>query len=633
MLQIIRDRAQSWIAWVIVILIIIPFALWGINQYFDGGKEISAAKVNDVEITQQALQQAVYQQQERLREMLGANYRSDMFPEDQLRQQVLEGMIERELLLQMAAGSGMRIADMILAATIRSIPAFQENGEFSQEAYERAVRMRGMNPAVFEAELRRDLISQQFYTGLARTDFATPAERQQQQQLELQRRDIGYLVVPVASFEGKVGVSDAEVQAFYDEQSRLFMQPEQVKVNYLELAANNFAKDIKVGEDELRARYQGQLANYQEAEQRRARHILITVSADADEAAVEAARTKAIELLSKLRGGASFADMAKKHSQDPGSAAQGGDLGFFGRGIMDPVFEDAVFALKQGELSEPVRSSFGFHLIRLEEVSGGKTKAFEEVREQLLAELRTERAEQQFYAQAEQLANLTYEHPDTLEEAARQLGLSVQSSELFSRRGGKDLWANPKLVAAAFNEDVLARGNNSEPIEVDKNHLVVLRVAEHQPEVRRPLSQVKADILTRLRRDKAGAEARTLAADLLQQLQQGAEPQAVAKKANVKWVRSDDLGRDNQSLDAAIMRAAFAMPRPKESGASWQQTTLASGDQAVIALYGVHTIASAEGEAGAGGAELESANGDAAFVAALKSMRARAAVSKPQSER
>lgn len=633
MLQIIRDRAQSWIAWVIVILIIIPFALWGINQYFDGGKEISAAKVNGIEISQQALQQAVYQQQERLREMLGANYRPDMFPEEQMRQQVLEGMIERELLVQMSAGSGMRIPDVILAATIRSIPAFQENGEFSQGAYERAVRMRGMNSAGFETELRRDLLSQQLYSGLARSDFATATERQHQQLLESQRRDVGYLVIPVAGSEGKVAVSDEEVQAFYDEQGRLFMQPEQVKVNYLELAAKNFAKDIKVGEDELRARYQGQIANYQTPEQRRARHILITLAPDADAAAVDAAQAKATELLAKLRSGGSFADLAKKHSQDPGSAAQGGDLGLFGRGIMDPAFEDAVFALKPGELSEPVRSAFGLHLIRLEEVSGGKTKSFDEVREQLLAELRNERAEQQFYEQAEQLANLTYEHPDTLEEAARQLGLTVQSSELFTRRGGKDLWANPKLVAAAFHEDVLARSNNSEPVEVDKNHLVVLRVAEHQPEVRRPLAQVKAEIVTRLRRDKAATEARAMATDVLQQLQQGADPQAVAKKVNVKWVRSDALGREVQSIDAAIVRTVFAMARPQPGSASWQQTTTASGDQAVIGLYAVHMAAAAEDESGAGGAELESANGDAAFVAALNGMRARADVSRPQRER
>ncbi len=628
MLQFIRERAQSWIAWVIVTLLIIPFALWGINQYFDGGKEIAAARVNDAEISPQRLQQAYYQQQQRLREMLGANYRPEMFPEEQMRQQVLDGLIEQELLVQTASGSGMRIGDTLLAATIHGVPAFQQDGKFSQQVYEGALRSRGMVPAGFEADLRRDMLTQQLYAGIARSDFATPVERRAMQQLQGQQRDIGLLLLPLADFVAKAQVSDDEIKAYYEAQGALFMQPEQVSIAYIELSAEQIAKGIKVGDDELRARYEAQKANYSTSEERHARHILIRVEPGAGAAVDAAARTEAEQLLKQIRGGSVFADVARKSSQDPGSAAEGGDLGFFGRGVMDKAFEDAAFALKVGEVSEPVRSAFGYHLIRLEAVRGGSTKSFAEVREQILAEIRSERAEQQFYDQAERLAALTYEHPDTLEEASRELGLPIVQSEPITRRGGSGLLANPKLVSAAFSEDVLARNNNSEAIDVGRNQLVVLRVTQHQPEMRRPLEAVRADIVSRIRRDKAAAAAREAATALQQQLQQGGDPALVAKGARAKWQRADGVLREGAKLDAAILRSVFAMPRPQDGKTVWEQTVVANGDIAVVGLYAVRDGEVAEGEAGAAG-DLERAAGDAAFAAALNGIRAGAKVSRP----
>lgn len=628
MLQLIRERAQSWIAWVIVILIIIPFALWGINQYFDGGKEIPAARVNDADISQQRLQQVFNQQQQRLQEMLGANFRPEMFPEEQMRQQVLDGLIEQELLTQTALDSGMRIGNALLAATIHNVPAFQVDGQFSQQVYESQLRNRGMEPIGFEGDLRRDMLTQQLYSGLARSDFATPAERRAMQQLAGQQRDIGVLLLPLADFVAKAQVSDAEVQAFYEAQGELFMQPERVSIAYLELSADQIAQGIKIGEEDLRARYQSQLSSYTTPEERHARHILIQVAPGADAAAEAAARADADKLLTQVRGGTPFADVARKSSQDPGSAAEGGDLGFFGRGVMDKAFEDVAFALKPGEISELVRSTFGFHIIRLEAVRGGGVKPFAEVRDQLLAEMRNELAEQQFYDQAEQMAGLTYEHPDTLEEAARQLGLTIKQSEPFTRRGGPGVLANPKVVTAAFSEDVLARGNNSEAIDVGRNHLLVLRVLQHQPETRRPLESVREDIVARLRHDKAAAGAREAATALQQQLQQGGDPALAAKGARAKWQRKEGITREDGALDAALLRSLFAMPRPQAQQPVWDVTVAASGDVAVLGLYAVRDGEVVEGEVGAAG-DLERASGDAAFAAVLGSIRAAAKISRP----
>ena len=629
MLQFIRDRAQSWIAWVIISLIIIPFALWGINQYFGGGKEVAAATVNGVAIGQPQVQQQVARQQQRLRNMLGANYKPEMFPEDRIKQQVLQQLIEQQLLAQTASDSGMRISDAALAATIRGVDAFQQDGQFSQEAYERALRVQGYSPASFEAELRHDLLTQQLYNGIARSDFATSAERNALAALRGQQRDIGYLVLPVSNYLGKTSVTDEEVKNYYDEQGKLFMQPEQVKVAYLELSVDAIAKGIDVSEDDIRARYQSQMSSYQTPEERHARHILIKVDKDADKATVDAARAKIEDILKQLRAGASFADLAKKYSQDPGSAKQGGDLGFFGRGMMDKAFEDATFALKTGEVSEPVRSAFGFHIIRLEAIRGGKTESLAQVHDQILADIRNERAEKLYYDKAEQLSNLTYEHPDTLEEAANQLGLKIQHSDWFSRNGGKGLWANPKVVGAAFSDDVLGKGNNSEAIEVDKSHLIVLRDTDHQVESRKPLEAVREDIVNRLRHDKAVKLARAAASAMVDELRKGADPAAIAKSAKVQWVRSNDLTRESSKVDGAILHAAFSMPHPAEDKkAVWQQTSNGSGDQVVVGLYAVRAQQGAD--AANDGSSLERASGEASFMSVLNGIRARSDVSIQQ---
>lgn len=632
MLQYIRDRVQSWIAWFIIALITIPFALWGINQYFEGGGDIVAAQVNGVEIGQQRVQQAYYQQQERLRQMLGANYNPDMFPEEQMRRQALEGLIEQELLVQAAVESGMRIGDAYLAATIRGISAFQQDGQFSQEVYERTLRAQGMTSTAFEAQLRRDLLVQQLFAAIGRTEFATGLEQRELARLSLQQRDVGMLSVAVDNYLTQASVSDDEIAAYYDAQPHLFMQPEQVSIAYLDLSVEGIATGIEVNEEELRTRYQSQQASYQETEQRHARHILLTLPAEAEEAQVAQVRAKAEELLTQLRGGASFEALAKEHSEDPGSAGQGGDLGLFGRGVMDQAFEDAVFALKVGELSQPVRSAFGYHLIRLEAVRGGERRSFEQVREQILAEIRTERAEQQFYEQAEQLANLAYEHPDTLEEAARQLGLTIQKSALFSRRGGEGILSHSKLIAAAFSDDVLARGHNSEPLELDSRRIVVLRVMEHQPETRQPLQTVRAEIESRLKHDKAQVLARQAAEELREKIAAGAEPEVLAKSGRMVWQRQTATTRGQVDMDAQILRTAFAMPRPGDQKSTVQLTTSIAGDPVVVVLYQVHdTVPGTDAVAGDTG--VERASSDAMFLAMTEALRSRADITRPDGAR
>lgn len=630
MLEFIRERAQGWLAWAIVIAIIIPFALWGVNQYFVGGGDNAVAEVNGAPISQAQFQNAYFNQRQRLQEILGENFRPEMFPEEQMKQQVLQELVRQELLVQAARDAGFRVADAQLAAVIRDVEAFQVNGQFSPEQYRDVLRRQGMQPGFFETRVLRDVLSQQFIRGLAGTSFATPEQIDRYLQLEQQKRDIGYLVVPASRFIDEISVADEEIEAYYNEQPERFMVPEQVKVAYLDLDLNALADGIEVDDETVRARYESQKQNYRTTEERQARHILIAVGDDAGEEAEQAARQKAEGLLEQIRGGASFAELAKEHSDDPGSAKQGGDLGFFGPGAMVPAFDKAVFSLAAGEVTGPVRTPFGYHIIKLEAVRGGETKPFEEVRDEVARTIKRERAEERFYEMAEQLANLTYEHPNTLEVAAEQLGLTIQETEPFPRRGAtQGIAANPKFAEAAFAEDVLVAGNNSEVIELGTDRLAVLRVREHNPQRKRPLEQVREQIAGMIKRQKATQMAENRAQALAEQVAEGADPKALAKEVGGEWTRVESVGREAAEPRRAIVDAAFGMPRPSGEQPETLRVALTGGDQAVVAVYGVEPgnveEATAEQREGAEAA-LRQAASEAALSGVISALRARAEI-------
>ncbi len=584
MLHFIRSRAKGWFAWVIVTLITIPFALWGVQEYIGGGSEQGVAEVNGIDISQRDLQIAYQRQRERLQEMFGENFDPDMFPEEQMKQGLLQELIDRELMIQAARDNKMGISNSQLAEIIRSIEAFQTDGEFSAETYEQLLRRNGISPGMFEYDLRRDMLTEQLRIGLTTTEFVTDAELSNYFRLNNQKRDIAYMQLKSANYEKGIHISQDEIQSYYDENSSRYTVPEQVALNYLELSVADIASGIELTDAELRADYEVRSENYRSPEQRRARHILVSLDSNSEDDAAK----KANELLNRLKQGESFEALAKEHSDDPGSAPEGGDLGYFERGLMTPVFEDSVFSLKQGELSEPVLSEFGYHIIRLEAIQGGETKAFEQVREQILEELRREQAEEQFYDQAEELANLIYEHPSILEEAAEQLKLTIKSSDYFSRQGGSGLFAETKVIAAAFSDDVLMNSNNSEPIEISDDHVVVLRVREHKPQAIKPLADVKGVISAQLHREKAREAALAVAEDLFARLNKGEATTSLANSVGMKWQREKKLSRTGAAIDRAIIEAAFSMARPPEKGqATFELVSLPSGDQVVIALYAV----------------------------------------------
>ncbi len=583
MLNFIREKIQGWIAWVIVGLLIIPFALWGINEYFGTGGGLVAATVNGTEIDQREFQQTFYEQRSRMQEMLGGQYDSRIF-DPQLRQRVINELVERELLLQNADAMGYRVTDENVAAMIRSFEVFQENGVFSPELYRQRLQAQGQNPAIFEQRIKRALLASQLPSGIADTAFVTDAELDALIRLQGQQREVAYLTLPITQYEEPSDASEAAVASYYETHRERFMTPEMVSVEYVELSADELGADVDPGDEKLREFYKARSQQFSVPEERKVRHILFTIPEGADEAEVEAVRAKAEAALKRIREGESFAELARQVSEDPGSAEVGGDLGFISAGVMEPDFEQAAFALKEGEVSEPVLTSFGFHLIKVDEIRAGKVKPFESVRDELLKEYQRDEAERKYFDLADKLTNMAYEMPDSLTEVAESLGLPLKESPLFSRDGGKGLFADPHLVSAAFSDEVLKQGYNSEPVEVGDRHVVVLRVKEHREAAPLPLEEVAEIISQQIITEKARERAQQAAAGLVERLEAGASREEIAKELGAEWQTPAPLERNTATLDSALVQAVFRMPRPVGGATRYGSTGLISGDFAVLAL-------------------------------------------------
>lgn len=590
MLQTIRDRAQGWLAWIIVGLLIIPFALWGIQEYLGNDAEVSVARVDGTDISQREFQNAYEQQRERVRAMLGADAKS--LDEAKIKQGVLDGLIRNEVLRQATDTLALRVGNAQLAREIQSIPDFQKDGQFSKQQFTELLRRQGLNAERFEALVKASLLSDQLNAAVTGTAITTRHELDEAIRLKNQQREIGYFIVPWQNFKQDVKVDDAAIVRHYEQNRERFVTPEQVSIEYLELSAQDLAKGIQPDEQALRKLYEELRANFSVGEQRRVSHILFTLPPNADDKTITAAKDKAEGALKRLRAGEPFAKLAKEYSQDMATAQKGGDLGFVEPGMLDPLVEAALSAVKPGEPGELVQGSSGFHIVKVTELKPARVKTFDEVRAELEAEYRQRTAQQQFFEKAEPLANLVYENPDTLEIAARELGLKIRRSDLFSRAGDSGISADPKVVGAAFSADVLERGYNSEPIEIGANHLVVLRVKEHKPAAPRALADVKQEIGEELRTQAAQDRARALGETLQKRLSEGADPQALAKEHALQWVKTDFIGRaDNAVAEPAVVDVAFALGKPQGAAAKTVPVVggkrLASGDYAVIAVFGV----------------------------------------------
>ncbi|MCG7980573.1 MAG: SurA N-terminal domain-containing protein [Candidatus Thiodiazotropha endolucinida] len=585
MLQVIRDKAQGWIAWAIVILISIPFALWGIQSYLGVGSEPIAATVNGAEINERTLDNQYQRFRQQLREQLGAAYRPEMFDDTRMRKEVLNRLIRDELVQQTSNRMGLRAGSNMIQASILSMPTFQKDGRYDQQTYERALRLQGLSPAGFEDRVRRALVAEQLSQAVNAGSFVTPKELNESQRLLKQTRELSYFVVPASDFKLSDELSDDEIKAYYEANQSAFISPEKVKVEYILLDAGTAGGTIDVDEERLRGYYENNQDEFGLPEQRQASHILILAAADADQSTVDEAKAKIDALAERVRNGESFEELAKQNSQDPGSAASGGDLGFFGKGIMDPAFESAVYALQEGGVSEPVRTSFGFHLIKLTGIKDGTVKPFEEARTEIEAAYRKFEGERLYFELAEQLADLSYEDPGSLESAASVLELSIQQSDWITREQGAGVFANLKVRTAAYSDDVLKEHNNSELIEIDGTSSLVLRVLDHQESSVLPLDEVKQQITETLQQQKAEQQAQAEAEKRMAEMAAGAPLSDVAESYAVTGPMTVD--RNDRQIPPGLSSALFRTAKPAAGGSSPGTARLAGGDFAVYLLTGV----------------------------------------------
>ncbi|MEJ2529268.1 MAG: SurA N-terminal domain-containing protein [Gammaproteobacteria bacterium] len=585
MLQTIRERAQGWFAWVIVILISVPFALWGIQSYLGGGSANIKASVNDRDISEQEFDNSYRQFREELRQRLGKDYRPDQLDDKLVRKEALQSIIRNELIDQLATKLGMRTSDDMLRELIKSAPAFQVGGRFNQAVYENAARRQGLTTEGYELQLRHSLAANQLMRAIGGSEIITSAEMAERTRLVDQQRQAKYLIIPLSKFLASAEIKPEEIESYYNGNRENFMSPERVKLEYLELDIKNLADTVKVDDAELLGYYEQHKSDYLlSPERRRASHILITVKDPSNKAELEKARAEAEDALRRVRAGADFAKVAKEMSQDPGSASKGGDLGFFSKGMMDPAFETAAFKLKKGEISGLVQSSFGFHIIKLTDIQPAKGKTFEQARPELVDAYRKEEAERKFYEYAERLGDLTYEDPSSLEPAADALGLKIRQSAWVGRDGGDGILADTRVMAAAFSDDVLEQRQNSELLELDSEHVLVLRVVDHEESSVRPLEKVRNDIEAVLKNRAAAGLAEQTGKEMLVSLAGGATLDKLAAERGVKIHQAGSIGRNAQDVPSAILGNLFIMPHPQGDAPVYDGIALQNGDYAVIAL-------------------------------------------------
>ncbi|MEE1951516.1 SurA N-terminal domain-containing protein [Pseudomonas alcaligenes] len=573
MLQNIRDNSQGWIAKTIIGVIVVLMALTGFDAIIQStSNSQNAADVNGEKITQSSLNAAVDMQRRQLIQQFGKDFDASLLDDKLLRQASLDSLIDRTLLLQGAKEAGMGFSDASLDQLILQTPAFQVDGKFNAARFDQILQQQGMGRMEFRERLKQDVLVSQLQASLAASNFVTDAELENFVRLDKQTRDFASQTIHIDT--KSVDISDDELKAYYDEHKDQYMSPEQVVVEYVELRKESFFAQAEASDEELQALYQKEIANL--AEQRRAAHILLEVN---DKLSDEQAKAKLAEVAERLKQGEDFAKLAEEVSQDPGSASNGGDLGFAGPGVYDPEFEKSLYALKKDEVSAPVRSSFGWHLIKLLDVQAPEVPSFDSLKAKLEREVKAQQVEQRFVEAAKELEEASFEASD-LAQPAQELGLQVQTSGAFGREGGEGVAANRQVVQAAFSPEVLEDGANSGAIELDPDTTLVLRVKEHKKPTLLPLEEVSAGIRDTLSRKKASEAAKAEGEALLAQLRDGGA-------SGKDWKVVEAATRSQEGVEPEVLQALFRMAKPEDGKPSFAGLTLNNGDYVVLRLDGV----------------------------------------------
>lgn len=587
MLQAINDRIKGWLGIVIVILIGLPFALWGINSYFDDAGPRYAAKVNNIEISANEFERTVsLQRQNWLRQYDGR------LPVDEkvLRERTLSQLINQRLLESVSFEKGYRVSDFIVAEKIKQ--QFTIDGVFDRARFESAVASMGMSVPMYEDTLRNELRVQQMQSAIANSAFVTNKELNDLAQIKNQTRDISVLTFDIEHFSTATKPTTEEVKQYYDANKQAFMVPEKIKIDYVEITSKDLAENIKVEEDQVQQMYEQYVASISGREERKASHILLQRSDDPEENRL--AMEKIQQLKQEIDNGADFSVLAKEHSQDTVSAAEGGELGWVALGEMVKPFETALFEMQQGEdgaspVSDVVETQFGYHLIRLEGIRSEPVDALEIKRAEFEEEIKSEEAASLFYDQSERLASLAYENPDNLDVVKEELGLEIKSSEAFTRQNGTGITSDDRVREVAFSALVLEQGSNSDIIEISPEHVVVLRLNQHIPSIAIPLEVVTPEIEKKLVAQQGVAKAKQAATEIKNKIEAGEDIDQF-KTEGINLEKIENLGRNDSSKvsSPSILQNAFALAPGDDGKPAVKTVSLASGDIALVVLDSIN---------------------------------------------
>ena len=500
-------RNNKKIVQIFLLMITLPFAFFGVESYVSNmSSGDGVATIGGTSIQMGEFQQALREQQERMRAALGGNFNPTMMDTPEARRAVLENLVNQRLLALDAQKMRLSVTDASLREAIAAVPAFQENGQFSLPRYEAVLKAQGMTQPVFESRLRHDLALQQLLGAVAEGVMVPRGSVDQVYAVQLEERTVSEVRLPATQFAASAKLADDAARKFYDAERKRFEMPARLKAEYLVLSKEAIADQLSITDADVRKEYDAHPERFSQGEERRASHILIQADKSAGEAALKAAREKAEALLKQVTGKPDdFARLAKENSQDPGSAEKGGDLGFFARGAMVKEFEDAAFGLKkEGELSGVVQSDFGFHVIKLTAVKASKTRSFDEVKGEIAAELKRNEASRKFAEIVESFTNTVYEQADSLKPAAEKFKLAVQASDWLARDGKAPApFNNEKLVAELFSDDALKNKRNTNAVDVGNGTLVAARVLEYKAAELRPFEEVKPVIEKALANEEA----------------------------------------------------------------------------------------------------------------------------------
>lgn len=622
MLEQIREGSKSVWAMAILGLVILSFVFAGVGSYVTSSTSTAAASVNGDDILKSSLERAYENERARMESQYGeafAALASDTGYLTQFKRSILDKLIGEKLLDQQAQAMGLRISDAEVKKAILDMPEFQLGGQFNNDRYIALLRQAGFQPSDFRDYMRTEMTRQQLTRALIDSEFTLPQEASQAYQLFQQTRDGRYINVPSSVFSEEVQITEAQIASYYQANISNFDTDEKVSLDYVILKAADLTADIEVSEQELKDFYTQNQSSYLDEEQRRASHILIEFGDDES-----AALAQAEKVLAELNSGGEFSALAKQYSTDTFSAEQGGDLDWLVRGGMEPAFDDAAFALENiGDVSEIVKTEFGFHIIKLTGLKAEITTPFDQVREQLMLTVRKDKADEQYYELQQRAAELAFEMSDSLQDVANELDIPVQTSTLFSRNQPPAALNNPRVLAAAFSPELIEDGVNSDVLEITDGEMMLIRVAQHDPARTKAQAEVSEQIQSLLTQQQSQQAALDWANQLIEKMDADEDTTTMLKEKSLQWQMLDKQARFGTSVPQAVVSTLFTLATT--AGQSLQATELQDGNVAIVQLSNVNQAEPAAAETLNSIAEqLNSGRAQADLVALVESLKSKA---------